>query len=458
MVRTVWFVIKLGLLIALLVWLAEQSGTVNVAWMGYDIRMHVGLFLVGLVAIILMAIFIYNILDAFVNFPASWRRYREVRSLEKGYRAVSLGLTAVAAGDTKAAGKQAKTARKFMPDDTGLPLLLAAQAARLDGREEDARSSFAVMLEHKDTAFLGVRGLLQSALDQEDYSSALTIAEGALKTHPKQPWILKTVYDLQIKNENWDAAGEALKTLEKVGGIDKVQAVSDRAILLVVRAMGFEGQGSSAEAIKLYKAAIKIDGGLLEAAIPLVGLYKSEKKVRAAKGLIEKVWKIAPHPALADLWMGLMPVKKRDDKAARMARAEALIKMNPNHVEGYLAVAREAMDQRLWGPAREALRKAEEIEPEERVYEMLVQLEGLAGDYEEAERLRMNELVQASPAPRWVCAETGRIYAAWHWFATPYPLFGTIGWQVPEVAMRAEILLPDNDDRLADLTSESINP
>ena len=447
MVRTIWFLVKLGLFIALAVWLADQVGSVNVEWMGYGIQMHIGLFVAALVVVILVSIFIYTMITTFVKFPASWRRYKEVRALENGYRAVTLGLTAVAAGDTKAAGKQAKLAKKFMPDDTGLPLLLEAQAARLEGREEDAQTSFAVMLGHKDTAFLGVRGLLQSAMDQQDYPRALRIAEGALKTHPKQPWILQIVYDLEIKNEHWGAALDALKRLEKVGAIEKSQVVLDRATLFLVQGIEAEENGFNGEAIGLYKKALKLRAAVLPAAIKLAELYQRETKVRAAKGLIETIWKHTPHPDLAGIWMDLVPAAKR------MAAAERLIKINAGDLESYLAAAEEAMEQKLWGQARDQLARGLEINSDERLYEMKMRLEMLVGDYEAAERVREHYLPTASPAPQWVCSETGRGYPAWHWFSSPGQMFGTMVWGAPEMVSFEAPLVLHSDDRPASLAS-----
>lgn len=446
MLRTIFFIIKLGLLTTLVVWLAEQKGTADITWLGYDIQMHIGLFLFVVVAIILVAIFIYNVIDSFVTFPAIWKRYREVKSFENGYRAVTIGLTAVAAGDTKLAGKQAKKARKLMPNDTGLPLLLEAQAARLDGREDDAQQTFAAMLENKDTAFLGVRGLLQSHIDREDYTKALHIAQHALKTHPKQPWILKTVYDLEIKNENWDAALKILKKLEKTDALKKDQALSDRALLFLVQALKAEDAGFNTQAVTFYKKALRIREDLLPAAIALGKLYLRTKNTRAAKSLIEKTWKTITHPELGALWMDVMPKKKADNKKQRMQTANSLIKINPRSIDSYLLVAQENIDQSLWGPARDILKEALNIEPDMRVYDMLERLEISLGDFAAAKKLRTAMADPILLAPCWICGETGRICLQWHWFSEPHKLFGTIVWDRPNSMMSSPALLAENDD------------
>ena len=62
------------------------------------------------------------------------------------------------------------------------------------------RQRFQELLQEKDTAFLGVRGLLKHAVEDHNYEAALDYALEANKLHPKQTWILEGLFDLQIKN------------------------------------------------------------------------------------------------------------------------------------------------------------------------------------------------------------------------------------------------------------------
>lgn len=155
MIKALWFAIKVGVLIALSVWIAERPGSVRIEWMEYTFTIQMGFFLLVALVFVLLTLFIYQVLKTFVGFPSSLRRYNEVKAREKGYRALTRGLTAVAAGDKKAAALYSKKASKLLEGDTGLPLLLEAQAARLDGREEDAAQSFVALLEDKDASFWG---------------------------------------------------------------------------------------------------------------------------------------------------------------------------------------------------------------------------------------------------------------------------------------------------------------
>src|SRR5262249_25462280 len=139
MLRALWFAVRLGLLVAAAIWVANRPGEVEVHWLGYDIKTEVGMALLALFLALLVCLFVYRVLTEIVKFPASWRRYREHNKRNKGFRALTLGLTAVAAGDAKMAGYHAHRARQFLKHDNGLTVLLEAQAARLKGSDTAAR-------------------------------------------------------------------------------------------------------------------------------------------------------------------------------------------------------------------------------------------------------------------------------------------------------------------------------
>jgi len=157
MFRALWFIVKVGLLVAIAVWVANHPGYIEISWLGYDIRAHIGFVLLVLFLALLLSLILYRIFLGLLNFPKVWKRYQEHKQRVQGYRALTLGLSAVAAGDAKAAEFQSLRMRKLLPEDKGLSLLLEAQAARLNGDDEAAQGFFEELVKHKDTSFLGLR-------------------------------------------------------------------------------------------------------------------------------------------------------------------------------------------------------------------------------------------------------------------------------------------------------------
>lgn len=432
MIKALWFMVRVAMLAALAVWVAERPGVVRLEWLDYIFTVHVGLFLLVLLFGILLSIFIYNVIRSFVDFPKSYRRYLEIKHREKGYRALTLGLTAVAAGDTKIAVYQAHRVMKFLPEDRGLPLLLQAQAARLDGREEDARQSFIALLESPDAAFLGVRGLLQAALDMHHYPKALELAHQALKLHPKQKWILRIVYDLQIKLRDWPKARETLYRAEKVGAFSPDKARSDRIAMLLAEAEQDMESNNRLEALEKAKKAIKYDPVFIPAVSLAVRLYNQTGNRRKAIRLVEKIWVVNPHPEFVVLWNALAPSGQAKKPLGRLDWLEKLLTVNGDAPAGLIEAGHMAMEESLWGQARSYFYRAEALAPSASLYRSLAELEERSTKNEEAALAWLEKAANGSPEKLWICVETGRIYERWHPVALPHGAFNTIRWDLPQ--------------------------
>jgi HemY protein len=436
MVKAFWFMIKVGLLVALAVWVADHPGYVLIEFPdhAFKARVHTGLFLLILLGTILLAIFLFRIIHWIANFPNTWRKYRAYQRREKGYRALTLGLTAVAAGDQKQAAYHAARAEKFLPGDHGLPVLLMAQSQRLQGLEAEAAQSFRRLLENKDTSFLGVRGLLQAALDHENFAQALELSYEALALHPKQKWILCTVYDLELRQHRWEQAKAILKRAEKAKAIDHDRAASDRAAMLIAQAEDALGAGDVAQTESYLKQAHRARPDFIPAAVYLARFYRDQGQRNKAVRIVEKSWRAQAHPDLAVLWASLMPPHKAGQLSARLSWFEKLVKWQPGSPESHIALAGEALYQKLWGQAREHLGRAELQRPSAKIYRLLADLEKRAGQGAQAEDYWLEKAASALPDHVWVCRDTGQIYQEWQAIAQPHGSFNTIVWDVPAKA------------------------
>jgi len=442
MIKALWFALKVGALIALAVWIVDRPGSVRIEWMEYTITAQMSFFLLALLACVLLTLFFYQTIKTFVGLPSSLRRYNEIKSREKGYRALTKGLTAVAAGDNKAAAIQAKKAKKLLENDTGLALLLEAQAARLDGREEDAAKSFVALLEDKDASFLGVRGLLQTALDSGDDEGALALAEKALALHPRQGWILKITYDLQIRQHLWANALSTLGRAEKSGAIDAQSARSDRCALYLAQAEKDLKDGYNSDALHLIKKAHKYKPDFAPASIMLAEFHIREGQPRKAQNVILKSWKANPHGAFVRYWMDLQD-EEAADSLSRLRWLERLLKANEKSASGQRMAGEIAIDAGLWGEARSFLKEAENLGPSISLYKAFAKLEERSSHDESAIKDYLSLAAGAEPDKVWVCRETGNIYEHWSPLAMPHGAFNTIVWDTPHAHHGPVVLLSE---------------
>jgi len=409
MLRALWFLIKIGVLIAAALWVAERPGSVTIDWLDYTITIDFGFFLLLALVGLILAVGLFRLVNGIFHLPGLWREHQS-----RVHRA--------------------KRIARYWPQDNHLPLLRQAQAARLNGSDQEALEHFAALAEHKDTAFLGVRGLLQAALDSGRRDKALDLARYALKLHPRQKWILQLVYDLEIEQRLWRSAESTLIQAVKYGAMSEAQLHSDRVALLLAQSEAAETQKETKKALKAAQEAYELDPSFVPAIGRLADLYIKRGKRRAAVKLIEQAWPQDNHPDLAEIWDRLAPRAKTAKKisARRMAWAETLIDMKPDSAESYMAAARVAMEQGLWGEARSYLDKAAELTDTARLYNMRAELERRAGEDELVVLQWLEKAVKAPADKAWMCFDTHRIYDHWAPVAHPHGAFNTMRWQSPD--------------------------
>ncbi len=442
MLRALWFLLKVGLLAAAAVWVANRPGTIDISWQGYDVHADAAVaFLAAMLGAVILLL-IYRAVTGLFAMPKIWQRYRAHIRQQKGLKSLTLGLTAVAAGDARLAGYHAHRTRALLPGDAGLSVLLEGQAARLKGDDESARSAFEALLSNKDTAFLGLRGLMQDALARGREADAAALTARAMKLYPRHPFVLRMVYDVELRQGHWNEAQKFLKRVERLHAMEPAAILADRIALLLQQAE----EAPVRESLPLLKKAWRADHASVPAAVRLARHYLDEGKRSNAVSVLEKTWALNPHPALLPLWKDAAPLMK-GDSAQRLRWYEKLIALQPTSIDAHMATASAAMDEQLWGVARQHLDTAGSIGAvPARFYHMRARLAQAQHRPDEA-ALMLRRAADAPPEKTWICRETGNIYETWSPVAAPHGSFNTIAWDYPQ-PFRAAIGSSDPTDLL----------
>jgi len=290
---------------------------------------------------------------------------------------------------------------------------------------------------------------MQTEIEAKNYHSALNLAYSSNRMHPKQPWILKTIYDLEIQNSHWEHALATLKKIEKLKVLDHEKIAKDRKAILVMLADQALGKKDTTQATGYLKQAHKIDVGFVPASLRLINIALEAGQKRKARILIEKTWAHSPHPDLVKLWDILAPENSQSKPTARFDWYEKLITLNPDDSQSYLALAQIALDDGLWGEARRFLEKAEARAQHSGIYLAWAELERLSTQNEDAIHAWMKKAQDAKQPKRWVCQTTNHVYDAWYAIAHPYGLFNTIEWSYPNnKTVQTEKRLPSSEDNI----------
>lgn len=438
MIKALWFFIQIAVLTVGAIWISQRQGNVSIDVLNYHLQMQTGVFLISLLFLFILFLFIYRFVRAVFSIPKILGNIREKDKKSRGFQSLTRGLVAIAAGDSKKATQYAKQTRNLLPKQKGLPLLLDAQAARMRGDEGVAKIRFKELMEDKDAAFLGVRGLLMSAIDDGDMKTALGYAEDAAKLYPKQDWVLKTLYDLQIKNSKWSGAEVTLKKAVKIGAISVEQSISDSIAFHHVKSIDAEKSGDDILAFKELEKAYKLNPNFTPSVCKLADYYLSLKKKKKALSIIKKAWANNPHPDLLVYWDALTPYSKKDrtvNKAKadekRMKWYEELVSLCPQSAYGQIAAAKVSMDAEMWGQAKAYLIAAEKLEPSANLYRQMAIVEQHT-THDDDNMHELMEKAALAPADKvWVCNQTSIIYEHWEPIAEPHGSFNTIIWDYP---------------------------
>ncbi len=413
--RALMVLVALAVITAIAYWFAETGGTIEVQvgelWIG--VSMPVAVLLLAAGFILLHGIL--AMVGALRRLPARRRAARANRRRSDGDAAVTRALVALAAGTPDAARIEVRRARHLL-GDTPQTLLLAAEAARLAGREDMAADAFKALAERPDARFLGLRGLLRQAMQREDWEAAHRLAKEADAAQPGAAWLREERQVLALRTHDWR---EAL-ALSPPGG--------PRAALALAAA---EQETDPARAAELEKQAFTADPAFTPAAVAHARRLAATGSARRARAVLEQAWVAAPHPDIGAAWIAGTPAP-----LARVKAVEDLIHRNAAHLESRLLMARVALDAGLTGRARaelEALVAAEAAD--RRAFLLLAALEeaehGDTADARAAQARWLRGAANAPGAPVWRCSACGAEHNAWKAECTACGEVGRIAWSAP---------------------------
>ncbi len=350
MIRIVVFLLFVALIAFGAAWIADRPGEVAITWQGWRMETSVTVAAVALLAVIVLAVLFWTFVRFILRSPDLISFFLRERRRARGWRAISNGLIAIGTGNLALASRSAAEAKKLAGDEP-LTLLLAAQAAQLEGASARAEAEFKAMLGRSETRLLGLRGLYVEARRRNDAGTARAVAEEAERDNPALSWASEAQIEFQCLAGNW--AG-ALQTVERAGrarAIDKAMLRRRRAVLLTALALANEEKDPAKARGDAVEAA-KLAPDLVPAAALAGRLLGAEGKLRRAARFVEAAWKASPHPDLAEVYMDLRP---GDSARDRLKRAKKLAKKSPGHIEGALALARAGLEAADFDQARKAL-------------------------------------------------------------------------------------------------------
>lgn len=351
MIKIVLYVIALAVLVTIAVWLADEPGSVSVAWHGWRMDTSVAILFVLLAALLAGGALLLRIWGALAGAGRAFKESRRERRTATGLDALAVGFAAVQGEDAAGAKRALKTAEASLGEAAAVRLL-KQQTARIGQDSVTASADARDMLGEPGLELAARRDLAELARMSGDFDGALTHAKRAVEHKPAPPWALSMTLDLQIATEQWAEAAQTLNRKDVQALLKEIDvprlkaALASRAALASVTGHNFD------DAISWARKALAIDAARADAAAALARALNATGKAKKAAGELEKAWTINPHPVLLGAYLELAP---GEAPLARAGRIESLVKGNPNHAESRLAVAEASLGADLWGQARSKL-------------------------------------------------------------------------------------------------------
>lgn len=423
------------------VWLANRPGAVVIEWHSWRIDTTVGILLLAVVALVVVVSMLWLMWRWLIGAPAAFAESWGAGKRRRGYRALTQGMVAVAAGDPVEARRMARRAEDLLSQDARpLTLLLTAQAAQVAGDREAARRSFEAMLDDDQTAFLGLRGLIVQSIRDGQGERALGYAERAFKLRPDTPWVTHSLFDMQAHAGRWREALETLQSGIKRRIVDAERGRALRALLLIERSRAAERAGNGDEATALAREAYSLAPERIAVVLRYAERLLAANDSRRAMRLLERSWSQAPHPDLATLYLAATAEK---DAVKRVQALTRLVAGKPDDIESHIVLARENLEARLWGEARRHLQAAAGASPTNRICRLMADLE--EQEFGDGAKVRQ-WLARAADAPAdraWRCSSCGAIHERWRSICDSCGAFGTLHWRMP--AATAQTLPPASE-------------
>ncbi len=423
--------IRLLLFIALLIaasiataWFIENDGSIVVEWMGYRIQTSVGFAaLTGVIILAICTLVLESILWV-RSLPERYQRKRREKQRERGISALTEGFAAIAAGDAKNARRLSSKAESCLGS---LPVtrLLSAQTSQLEGNKEQAKQQYSVMLEHKETEIIAIKGLLLQAREDGDIKKAIFLAEKAANLAKNADWPIAILLDLYKHSAQWDKLESTIDKALSKKVISRSDALKMLAVCVLAQASVKEQSGETERALGMALSALKILPDFVPALVQIARLNLLENHPKQAIKLIEKHWARVHHPSLLALYLEAMEGESHEKS---LQKAEKLIEKTIPSPENYTTLARFAIRTGQLAKANHFLEQSLSLHETQEA--ALLQAELLRREGADSDKVMdaENRALNAESGAAWHCHSCGHTTKAWDATCPHCHAFGSLEW------------------------------
>ncbi|PZQ46677.1 MAG: heme biosynthesis protein HemY [Rhodovulum sulfidophilum] len=434
-----WSLIKVVVFVAVAVGLAfgakyllETPGEVRFAFGDHEMLLSPLGFVIAICLALIAAYLLLRLIGlliAVIRFllgdETAITRYFTRHRQRRGLDALSEAMTALASDDSKSAIKYSAKAERLLarPDITRL---MIARSAELGGDRTKARLYYKEMLADPRTRFVAIQGLMRQQLEEGDTATALELAKKAFAIRPEHPAMLRQLFELQSRREDWSGARATLTAATQAKLLPRDVATRRDAVLSLADARALLGRGETERGNEAALQANRLAPTLIPAAALASHVHVEKGAKRKAVKTLTTAWGANPHPDLAAAFAAIEPT---ETPAMRRKRFDTLIAARPDDMESKLLKSELALADEDFPAARKALGGLAETHPTTRSLAIMAAVERGTGAPDAVVSGWLAKALTASRGPQWTCDKCNHVHGHWMPICENCGAFDTLAWR-----------------------------
>lgn len=377
--------------------IAHDTWMVTVTGFGYEITTSVLLLALALIAFL----YVLHLLKKPFRLFDRYRQWSAQRRQTRKEDYLFLVLKTILDKDSNAKKQLLKKKNDFFDKKSDENYLIEALFA-------PTPHVFERLLRRERTELAGVHGLLAYARESGDFNAASRLLHRAAEKHAGEPWVQEMLWEVQVMQSDWNEALTTLEVLKKQGRVDKATYTERKAFILMKL-------GRIKEAYKLLPDH------------QAVALAYAEAEPQKAQSVIMNLWPKSPSYEAFQLFQKTI----KDEKMEKQAKlVDKLTRQNPEHRLSVLARAQVALEQGLWGVAKELLTAYTNTYPlTQKVAQMMAEVERKGWNHEAEAKAWEAKMSQAANGSCWGCSACGHQTHAWDAVCPNCNTFGSIRYK-----------------------------
>ena len=426
MLRLIVISIIFSILVLFSSWAVNNSYIISIAYKEFIFSTSSS-YLIALAIFILLLIFFvqsfyFKISNKFIKFNIN----KKLNNKEKGFDSFIQGMISLINKDFKSAVIENKKVSKYLKNST-LDLLLKSETLKIQKNYTELNLIYEKMITNEKTKLLGIRGLMEQYLKDQDYHHALIYGEKLFALSPHIEKIYDTLIYIIGRTNNWQNLIKINDRAIALRIIDKNTYSINKSIALYEIAK-IKSLNELKESIHLMEKALNLRKNFPPYVSFYMDLLIENKKYNFAKKYITKVWNDSPHPEYKS------QIKKLSENSGEdiYKLAKYISAKTKSEYLSKILITESLIANNQWDSARKELSELLQHRPEKEVCLLMSKIE--EGDSNDKQKIDswLSRANFGEIGSLWICSVTNISQKEWT-SVSEAGHFNSLEWKRPSI-------------------------